>query len=122
MTIISKFKSCQNQKKWSFKLLLWDINRYPQFALICKPCKYVSPEKMCNGQHFVFVDFTFSSEPCGGGVGSGGGGQGSSLDQDSLGGGVACDEHEVASLTTLHIDSETSSLSHTVTVTGRHLI
>ncbi|KAJ4938905.1 hypothetical protein JOQ06_028371, partial [Pogonophryne albipinna] len=28
------------------------------------------------------------------------------------------DEHEVASLTTLHIDSETSSLSHTVTVTG----
>uniref|UniRef100_A0A8C9YI64 Ral GTPase activating protein catalytic subunit alpha 1 n=1 Tax=Sander lucioperca TaxID=283035 RepID=A0A8C9YI64_SANLU len=44
--------------------------------------------------------------------------QGSSLDQDSLGGGVACDEHEVASLTTLHIDSETSSLSHTVTVTG----
>uniref|UniRef100_A0A8C9YEU6 Ral GTPase activating protein catalytic subunit alpha 1 n=1 Tax=Sander lucioperca TaxID=283035 RepID=A0A8C9YEU6_SANLU len=50
-------------------------------------------------------------------VGSGGGGQGSSLDQDSLGGGVACDEHEVASLTTLHIDSETSSLSHTVTVT-----
>uniref|UniRef100_A0A8C2XQH0 Ral GTPase activating protein catalytic subunit alpha 1 n=1 Tax=Cyclopterus lumpus TaxID=8103 RepID=A0A8C2XQH0_CYCLU len=41
-----------------------------------------------------------------------------SLDQDSLGGGVACDEHEVASLTTLHIDSETSSLSHTVTITG----
>ncbi|XP_078134505.1 ral GTPase-activating protein subunit alpha-1 isoform X4 [Sander vitreus] len=64
-----------------------------------------------------FDNFTFSSEPCGGG-GSGGGGQGSSLDQDSLGGGVACDEHEVASLTTLHIDSETSSLSHTVTVTG----
>ncbi|XP_041827327.1 ral GTPase-activating protein subunit alpha-1 isoform X4 [Melanotaenia boesemani] len=55
----------------------------------------------------------------GGGAGSGGGGgRGSSLDQDSLGGGVACDEHEVASLTTLHIDSETSSLSHTVTVTG----
>uniref|UniRef100_A0A3Q3GC22 Ral GTPase activating protein catalytic subunit alpha 1 n=1 Tax=Labrus bergylta TaxID=56723 RepID=A0A3Q3GC22_9LABR len=47
-----------------------------------------------------------------------GGGRGSSLDQDSLGGGVACDEHEVASLTTLHLDSETSSLSHTVTVTG----
>uniref|UniRef100_A0A8C2Z5S8 Ral GTPase activating protein catalytic subunit alpha 1 n=1 Tax=Cyclopterus lumpus TaxID=8103 RepID=A0A8C2Z5S8_CYCLU len=44
--------------------------------------------------------------------------RGSSLDQDSLGGGVACDEHEVASLTTLHIDSETSSLSHTVTITG----
>uniref|UniRef100_A0A3Q2Y0I5 Ral GTPase activating protein catalytic subunit alpha 1 n=1 Tax=Hippocampus comes TaxID=109280 RepID=A0A3Q2Y0I5_HIPCM len=44
--------------------------------------------------------------------------RGSSMDQDSLGGGVACDEHEVASLTTLHIDSETSSLSHTVTVTG----
>uniref|UniRef100_A0A7N9AZU1 Ral GTPase activating protein catalytic subunit alpha 1 n=1 Tax=Mastacembelus armatus TaxID=205130 RepID=A0A7N9AZU1_9TELE len=42
----------------------------------------------------------------------------SSLDQDSLGGSVACEEHEVASLTTLHIDSETSSLSHTVTVTG----
>uniref|UniRef100_A0A673BZB0 Ral GTPase activating protein, alpha subunit 1 (catalytic) n=1 Tax=Sphaeramia orbicularis TaxID=375764 RepID=A0A673BZB0_9TELE len=37
---------------------------------------------------------------------------------DSLGGGMACEEHEVASLTTLHIDSETSSLSHTVTVTG----
>uniref|UniRef100_A0A4W6FJ73 Ral GTPase activating protein catalytic subunit alpha 1 n=1 Tax=Lates calcarifer TaxID=8187 RepID=A0A4W6FJ73_LATCA len=51
-------------------------------------------------------------------IGSGGGGRGSSLDQDSLGGGAACDEHEVASLTTLHIDSETSSLSHTVTVTG----
>ncbi|XP_068436905.1 ral GTPase-activating protein subunit alpha-1 isoform X4 [Clinocottus analis] len=51
-------------------------------------------------------------------AGSGGGGRGSSLDQDSLGGGVACDEHDVASLTTLHIDSETSSLSHTVTVTG----
>ncbi|XP_034714231.1 ral GTPase-activating protein subunit alpha-1 isoform X6 [Etheostoma cragini] len=65
-----------------------------------------------------FDNFTFSSEPCGVGVGSGGGGQGSSLDQDSLGGGMACDEHEVASLTTLHIDSETSSLSHTVTVTG----
>uniref|UniRef100_A0A3B4YXY1 Ral GTPase activating protein catalytic alpha subunit 1 n=1 Tax=Stegastes partitus TaxID=144197 RepID=A0A3B4YXY1_9TELE len=47
-----------------------------------------------------------------------GGGRGSSLDQDSLGGGMACEEHEVASLTTLHIDSETSSLSHTVTVTG----
>uniref|UniRef100_A0A671XKR3 Ral GTPase activating protein catalytic subunit alpha 1 n=1 Tax=Sparus aurata TaxID=8175 RepID=A0A671XKR3_SPAAU len=44
--------------------------------------------------------------------------RGSSLDQDSLGGGGACDEHEVASLTTLHLDSETSSLSHTVTVTG----
>ncbi|XP_054470550.1 ral GTPase-activating protein subunit alpha-1 isoform X6 [Anoplopoma fimbria] len=65
-----------------------------------------------------FENFTFISEACGGGVGSGGGGRGSSLDQDSLGGGVACDEHEVASLTTLHIDSETSSLSHTVTVTG----
>uniref|UniRef100_A0A672FSW9 Ral GTPase activating protein, alpha subunit 1 (catalytic) n=1 Tax=Salarias fasciatus TaxID=181472 RepID=A0A672FSW9_SALFA len=51
-------------------------------------------------------------------TGSGGGGRGSSLDQDSLGGGVASEEHEVASLTTLHIDSETSSLSHTVTVTG----
>uniref|UniRef100_A0A673C259 Ral GTPase activating protein, alpha subunit 1 (catalytic) n=1 Tax=Sphaeramia orbicularis TaxID=375764 RepID=A0A673C259_9TELE len=50
--------------------------------------------------------------------GGGGGGRGSSLDQDSLGGGMACEEHEVASLTTLHIDSETSSLSHTVTVTG----
>uniref|UniRef100_A0AAQ5Z9G9 Rap-GAP domain-containing protein n=1 Tax=Amphiprion ocellaris TaxID=80972 RepID=A0AAQ5Z9G9_AMPOC len=47
-----------------------------------------------------------------------GGGRGSSLDQDSLGGGMACEEQEVASLTTLHIDSETSSLSHTVTVTG----
>uniref|UniRef100_A0A3Q3A3P8 Ral GTPase activating protein catalytic subunit alpha 1 n=1 Tax=Kryptolebias marmoratus TaxID=37003 RepID=A0A3Q3A3P8_KRYMA len=39
-----------------------------------------------------------------------GGGAGS-MDQDSLGGGLACDEHEVASLTTLHIDSETSSLT-----------
>lgn len=78
---------------------------------------------MCNGELFVcfFVDFTFSSEAGGGGgagSGSGGGGRGSSLDQDSLGGGVACEEHEVASLTTLHLDSETSSLSHTVTVTG----
>lgn len=75
---------------------------------------------MYNSQHLV-IDFTFSSEACGGGAGSGGGGgggQGSSLDQDSLGGGVACEEHEVASLTTLHLDSETSSLSHTVTVTG----
>ncbi|XP_072221670.1 ral GTPase-activating protein subunit alpha-1 [Leuresthes tenuis] len=62
-----------------------------------------------------FENFTFSSDACGGGVGARGGG---SLDQDSLGGGVACEEHEVASLTTLHIDSETSSLSHTVTVTG----
>ncbi|XP_039898730.1 ral GTPase-activating protein subunit alpha-1 isoform X6 [Simochromis diagramma] len=68
-----------------------------------------------------FDNFTFSSEASAGGVGSaagGGGGRGSSLDQDSLGGGVACEEQEVASLTTLHIDSETSSLSHTVTVTG----
>ncbi|KAM4723899.1 ral GTPase-activating protein subunit alpha-1 isoform 4-T4 [Anableps anableps] len=65
-----------------------------------------------------FDNFTFSSDTCGGGAGSAGGGRGSSLDQDSLGGGLACDEHEVASLTTLHIDSETSSLSHTVTVTG----
>ncbi|XP_070776785.1 ral GTPase-activating protein subunit alpha-1 [Enoplosus armatus] len=65
-----------------------------------------------------FDNFTFSSEACGGGVGSGGGGRASSLDQDSLGGGVAGEEHEVASLTTLHLDSETSSLSHTVTVTG----
>uniref|UniRef100_A0A671XKV0 Ral GTPase activating protein catalytic subunit alpha 1 n=1 Tax=Sparus aurata TaxID=8175 RepID=A0A671XKV0_SPAAU len=64
-----------------------------------------------------FDNFTFSTE-AGGGAGSGGGGRGSSLDQDSLGGGGACDEHEVASLTTLHLDSETSSLSHTVTVTG----
>ncbi|XP_028421003.1 ral GTPase-activating protein subunit alpha-1 isoform X5 [Perca flavescens] len=71
-----------------------------------------------NAFQYSNCNFTFSSEPCGGGAGSGGGGQGSSLDQDSLGGGVACDEHEVASLTTLHIDSETSSLSHTVTVTG----
>eukprot|EP00066_Takifugu_rubripes_P025892 XP_011615158.1 PREDICTED: ral GTPase-activating protein subunit alpha-1 [Takifugu rubripes] len=55
-----------------------------------------------------FDNFTFSSEAC----------RGSSLDQDSLGGSVACEEHEVASLTTLHLDSETSSLSHTVTVTG----
>ncbi|KAK1894502.1 Ral GTPase-activating protein subunit alpha-1 [Dissostichus eleginoides] len=46
-----------------------------------------------------FDNFTYSSE-------------------DSLGGGGVGDEHEVASLTTLHIDSETSSLSHTVTVTG----
>uniref|UniRef100_A0A3B4H6U7 Ral GTPase activating protein catalytic alpha subunit 1 n=1 Tax=Pundamilia nyererei TaxID=303518 RepID=A0A3B4H6U7_9CICH len=53
-----------------------------------------------------------------GSAAGGGGGRGSSLDQDSLGGGVACEEQEVASLTTLHIDSETSSLSHTVTVTG----
>uniref|UniRef100_A0A674MC52 Ral GTPase activating protein catalytic subunit alpha 1 n=1 Tax=Takifugu rubripes TaxID=31033 RepID=A0A674MC52_TAKRU len=51
-----------------------------------------------------FDNFTFSSEACGAG--------------DSLGGSVACEEHEVASLTTLHLDSETSSLSHTVTVTG----
>ncbi|XP_070697884.1 ral GTPase-activating protein subunit alpha-1 isoform X2 [Pempheris klunzingeri] len=65
-----------------------------------------------------FDNFTFTSEACGGGAGSGGGGRGSSLDQDSLGGGVASEEHEVASLTTLHLDSETSSLSHTVTVTG----
>ncbi|KAM4542596.1 ral GTPase-activating protein subunit alpha-1 isoform 3-T3 [Odontesthes bonariensis] len=66
-----------------------------------------------------FENFTFSSDACGGGVGArGGGGRGSSLDQDSLGGGVTSEEHEVASLTTLHIDSETSSLSHTVTVTG----
>ncbi|XP_054861922.1 ral GTPase-activating protein subunit alpha-1 isoform X4 [Amphiprion ocellaris] len=67
-----------------------------------------------------FDNFTFNSEACAGGVGSGGGGggRGSSLDQDSLGGGMACEEQEVASLTTLHIDSETSSLSHTVTVTG----
>ncbi|XP_037343512.2 ral GTPase-activating protein subunit alpha-1 isoform X2 [Pungitius pungitius] len=65
-----------------------------------------------------FENFSSISEACGGGVGSGGGGRGSSLDQDSLGGGAASDEHEVASLTTLHIDSETSSLSHTVTVTG----
>lgn len=69
---------------------------------------------------FFFVDFTFSTE-AGGGAGSGGGGRGSSLDQDSLGGGGACDEHEVASLTTLHLDSETSSLSHTVTVTGVYI-
>lgn len=71
-----------------------------------------------------FVDFTFSSEASAGGAGSaagGGGGRGSSLDQDSLGGGVACEEQEVASLTTRHIDSETSSLSHTVTVTGRDI-
>ncbi|XP_029682890.1 ral GTPase-activating protein subunit alpha-1 isoform X5 [Takifugu rubripes] len=67
-----------------------------------------------------FDNFTFSSEACGAGAasGGGGGGRGSSLDQDSLGGSVACEEHEVASLTTLHLDSETSSLSHTVTVTG----
>ncbi|XP_034419006.1 ral GTPase-activating protein subunit alpha-1 isoform X6 [Cyclopterus lumpus] len=65
-----------------------------------------------------FENFTFISEACERGAGSGGGDRGSSLDQDSLGGGVACDEHEVASLTTLHIDSETSSLSHTVTITG----
>ncbi|XP_016518134.1 ral GTPase-activating protein subunit alpha-1-like isoform X2 [Poecilia formosa] len=67
-----------------------------------------------------FDNFAFSSDACGGGAGStgGGGGRGSSLDQDSLGGGLACDEQEVASLTTVHIDSETSSLSHTVTVTG----
>nr|XP_057946979.1 ral GTPase-activating protein subunit alpha-1 isoform X3 [Doryrhamphus excisus] len=63
-----------------------------------------------------FDSFAFNLEPSGGG--SGGGGRGSSLDQDSLGGVAASDEHEVASLTTLHIDSETSSLSHTVTVTG----
>jgi len=69
---------------------------------------------------FLFLDFTFNSEASERGAGSGGGGRGSSLDQDSLGGGVACDEHEVASLTTLHIDSETSSLSHTVTITGMH--
>ncbi|XP_013877827.1 ral GTPase-activating protein subunit alpha-1 isoform X5 [Austrofundulus limnaeus] len=65
-----------------------------------------------------FDNFAFSSDTCGGGGGSGGGGRGSSVDQDSLGGGLASEEHEVASLTTLHIDSETSSLSHTVTVTG----
>ncbi|XP_014883508.1 ral GTPase-activating protein subunit alpha-1 isoform X1 [Poecilia latipinna] len=65
-----------------------------------------------------FDNFAFSSDACGGGAGSTGGGRGSSLDQDSLGGGLACDEQEVASLTTVHIDSETSSLSHTVTVTG----
>ena len=63
--------------------------------------------------------FTFSTDlGTGGGSDGGGGGRGSSLDQDSLGGGMACEEQEVASLTTLHLDSETSSLSHTVTVTG----
>uniref|UniRef100_A0A673C092 Ral GTPase activating protein, alpha subunit 1 (catalytic) n=1 Tax=Sphaeramia orbicularis TaxID=375764 RepID=A0A673C092_9TELE len=71
---------------------------------------------ICIIQHLhikIFFKMSFGT-----GGGGGGGGRGSSLDQDSLGGGMACEEHEVASLTTLHIDSETSSLSHTVTVTG----
>ncbi|XP_062324670.1 ral GTPase-activating protein subunit alpha-1 isoform X2 [Osmerus eperlanus] len=63
-----------------------------------------------------FENFSFGSEAGGNG----------SLDQDSLGGGVAqsADEQEVASLTTLNMDSETSSLSQhglsadTVTITG----
>ena len=62
------------------------------------------------------VDFSFGSEAGGNG----------SLDQDSLGGGVgqSADEQEVASLTTLNMDSESSSLSQhglsadTVTITG----
>uniref|UniRef100_A0A3Q1IA33 Rap-GAP domain-containing protein n=1 Tax=Anabas testudineus TaxID=64144 RepID=A0A3Q1IA33_ANATE len=70
-----------------------------------------------DSQSDSFNAFQYSTCKFDTGVGSGGG-RGSSLDQDSLGGGVACEEHEVASLTTLHIDSETSSLSHTVTVTG----
>uniref|UniRef100_A0A3Q3KNR6 Rap-GAP domain-containing protein n=1 Tax=Monopterus albus TaxID=43700 RepID=A0A3Q3KNR6_MONAL len=70
-----------------------------------------------DSQSESFNAFQYSTCKFDKGVGSGGG-RGSSLDQDSLGGGVACEEHEVASLTTLHIDSETSSLSHTVTVTG----
>ncbi|XP_075963623.1 ral GTPase-activating protein subunit alpha-1 isoform X3 [Anarhichas minor] len=93
------------------------------------PSEWTSPAS-ANGSDMISSDsqsdsfnaFQYSTckfeKACGGGVGSGGGGRGSSLDQDSLGGGVTCDEHEVASLTTLHIDSETSSLSHTVTVTG----
>lgn len=93
------------------------------FALLC------FNSHLFTSTHFPFfcfvTDFTFSSDTCGGsGVGSGEvgeGGRGSSLDQDSLGGGVASEEHEVASLTTLHIDSENSSLSHTVTVTGMKL-
>ncbi|CAL9686232.1 unnamed protein product [Knipowitschia caucasica] len=67
---------------------------------------------------FQYSTCKFDSSCGGSAAGSGRGGRGSSLDQDSLGGGAASEEHEVASLTTLHIDSETSSLSHTVTVTG----
>ncbi|XP_056624414.1 ral GTPase-activating protein subunit alpha-1 isoform X7 [Triplophysa dalaica] len=62
-----------------------------------------------------FENFSFPPETCTLG----------SLDQDSLGGtGQTAEEQELSSLTTLHIDSETSSLSQhgisadTVTITG----
>ncbi|XP_051501987.1 ral GTPase-activating protein subunit alpha-1-like isoform X2 [Myxocyprinus asiaticus] len=62
-----------------------------------------------------FENFSFTPESCALG----------SVDQDSLGGaGHTAEEQELSSLTTLHIDSETSSLSQhglsadTVTITG----
>uniref|UniRef100_A0A7N9AYE3 Ral GTPase activating protein catalytic subunit alpha 1 n=1 Tax=Mastacembelus armatus TaxID=205130 RepID=A0A7N9AYE3_9TELE len=87
------------------------------------PSEWTSPAS-ASGSDVISSDsqsdsFNAFQYPCKFDRGAGsGGGRGSSLDQDSLGGSVACEEHEVASLTTLHIDSETSSLSHTVTVTG----
>ncbi len=62
------------------------------------------------------ADFSFPPETC----------ALASVDQDSLGGGQTAEEQELSSLTTLHIDSETSSLSQhglsadTVTITGTH--
>lgn len=66
----------------------------------------------------ALLDFSFGPDGCGTG----------SLDQDntSLGGvPLTAEEQELSSLTTLHIDSETSSLSQlglsadTVTITGQ---
>lgn len=66
----------------------------------------------------MLLDFSFGLDDCGAG----------SLDQDNASlGGVpqTAEEQELSSLTTLHIDSETSSLSQlglsadTVTITGQ---
>uniref|UniRef100_A0A7N8X8I3 Ral GTPase activating protein catalytic subunit alpha 1 n=1 Tax=Mastacembelus armatus TaxID=205130 RepID=A0A7N8X8I3_9TELE len=80
------------------------------------PSEWTSPAS-ASGSDVISSDsqsdsFNAFQYPCKFDRGAGsGGGRGSSLDQDSLGGSVACEEHEVASLTTLHIDSETSSLN-----------
>lgn len=74
--------------------------------------KEVDNEYVC-----LSADFSFPPETC----------ALASVDQDSLGGASqTAEEQELSSLTTLHIDSETSSLSQhglsadTVTITGTH--
>uniref|UniRef100_A0A8C1WWW9 Ral GTPase activating protein, alpha subunit 1 (catalytic) n=1 Tax=Cyprinus carpio TaxID=7962 RepID=A0A8C1WWW9_CYPCA len=100
------FNAFQYDSKFESKSFRWNLKGQTRTGFL----KEVDNKPVC-----LSADFSFPPETC----------ALASVDQDSLGGaGQTAEEQELSSLTTLHIDSETSSLSQhglsadTVTITG----